>query len=117
MSARRRVEQKPMSLLVVIECKVRADGETEFLRLARALAAAAATEAGTLRYQWFVTQKPGHYSIVEEYVNADAAEAHNNHVEPLLAVRARLDRGTRRNRGQRAVVMATSSLRGGGRAW
>jgi quinol monooxygenase YgiN len=85
MSARCRVEQKPMSLLVVIECRVRADGETEFLRLARALAAAAATEPGTLRYQWFVTQKPGHYSIVEEYVDADAAEAHNNHVEPLLA--------------------------------
>jgi hypothetical protein len=29
-------------------------------------------------------QKPGHYSILEEYVDADAAEAHNNHVASLL---------------------------------
>lgn len=73
-----------MSLVVICECRVRPDGDAEFLRLARALASAAATEPGTLRYQWFVTQKPGHYSIIEEYVDADAAEAHNNHVEPLL---------------------------------
>jgi quinol monooxygenase YgiN len=73
-----------MSLLVLCEIRVRADGEAEFVRLARALASAAATEPGTLRYEWFVTQKPGHYSVVEEYVDADAAEAHNNHVEPLL---------------------------------
>nr|WP_240486838.1 antibiotic biosynthesis monooxygenase [Hyalangium minutum] len=44
--------------------------------MARALASAAATEPGTLRYQWFVTQRPGHYSIIEEYVDADAAETH-----------------------------------------
>lgn len=73
-----------MSLLVQCEFKVRADSEAEFLRVARALAAAAATEPGTLRYQWFVTQKPGHYSILEEYVDADAAEAHNHHVDSLL---------------------------------
>jgi quinol monooxygenase YgiN len=73
-----------MSLLVQLEFRVRADSETEFLRLARALASAAATEPGTLRYQWFVTQKPGHYSIIEEYVDADAAQAHNEHVAPLL---------------------------------
>jgi quinol monooxygenase YgiN len=71
-----------MSLLVL--CEIRANDETEFLRLARALASAAATESGTLRYQWFVTQKPGHYSIIEEYVDADAAETHNNHVDSLL---------------------------------
>jgi quinol monooxygenase YgiN len=66
------------------EFRVRDGSEAEFLRLARALATAAATEPGTLRYQWFVTQKPGHYSILEEYVDADAAEAHNHHVESLL---------------------------------
>ena len=73
-----------MSLLVQLEFKARPDGEAEFLRLARALATAAATEPGTLRYQWFTTQKPGHYSILEEYVDADAAETHNNNVAPLL---------------------------------
>ncbi|MCP3167789.1 putative quinol monooxygenase [Myxococcus qinghaiensis] len=73
-----------MSLMVLCEFRTRTDGEATFLRVARALASAAATEPGTLRYQWFVTQKPGHYSIIEEYVDADAAETHNNHVEPLL---------------------------------
>jgi quinol monooxygenase YgiN len=73
-----------MSLLVLIEIKTRTNSEAEFLRLARALASAAATEAGTLRYEWFATQKPGHYAVVEEYVDADAAEAHNNHVASLL---------------------------------
>jgi quinol monooxygenase YgiN len=73
-----------MSLLVQLELKVRDGREAEFLRVARALAAAARTEPGTLRYQWFTTQKPGHYTILEEYVDADAAEAHNHHVAPLL---------------------------------
>ncbi|QSQ23255.1 antibiotic biosynthesis monooxygenase [Pyxidicoccus parkwayensis] len=73
-----------MSLTVLCEFRTQTGGETEFLRVARALASAAATEPGTLRYQWFTTQKPGHYSIIEEYADADAAETHNNHVEPLL---------------------------------
>jgi quinol monooxygenase YgiN len=73
-----------MSLLVQLEFKVRPGGEAEFLRLARALASAAATEPGTLRYQWFDTQTPGHYAILEEYVDADAAQAHNANVAPLL---------------------------------
>ena len=73
-----------MSLLVLCEFKARPNGEAELVRIARALAAETTTEPGTLRYQWFTTQKPGHYSIIEEYVDADAAETHNNHVEPLL---------------------------------
>ncbi|NTX07316.1 MULTISPECIES: putative quinol monooxygenase [Myxococcus] len=73
-----------MSLVVLCEFRARTDGETEFLRVARALASVAATEPGTLRYQWFTTQKPGHFSIIEEYVDADAAETHNNHVGSLL---------------------------------
>ena len=74
-----------MSLLVQLEFKTRPDTEAEFLRVARALAAEAATEPGTLRYQWFTSPKPHHYAILEEYVDADAAEAHNNHVGALLA--------------------------------
>jgi quinol monooxygenase YgiN len=73
-----------MSLVVLCEFKARTDGEADLVRVARALASAAATEPGTLRYQWFVTQKPGHYSIIEEYVDADAAETHNKHVDSLL---------------------------------
>lgn len=74
-----------MTLLVLCEFRVQqADNEPEFVRIARALAAAAADEPDTLRYQWFVTQRPGHYSIVEEYVDADAAETHNGNVNALL---------------------------------
>jgi quinol monooxygenase YgiN len=73
-----------MSLLVLCEFRARTDGEAEFVRVARALASEAATEPGTLRYQWFVAPRPGHYSIIEEYVDADAAETHNDHVASLL---------------------------------
>jgi quinol monooxygenase YgiN len=73
-----------MSLFVQLEFKAKPGGEGELVRLARTLAFAASSEAKTLRYQWFTTQRPGHYSILEEYVDADAAEAHNNHVAPLL---------------------------------
>ncbi|HEX4449351.1 MAG TPA: antibiotic biosynthesis monooxygenase [Kofleriaceae bacterium] len=71
-----------MSLLVQLEFKARA--EAEFLRIARALASAATAEPETLRYQWFATATPGHYSILEEYVDADAAEAHNHRQAELL---------------------------------
>lgn len=73
-----------MSLLVQLEFKARDGREADLVRVARALAAVANTEPGTLRYQWFTTQTPGHYAILEEYVDADAAEAHNHHVAPLL---------------------------------
>ncbi|HEY4055503.1 MAG TPA: antibiotic biosynthesis monooxygenase [Kofleriaceae bacterium] len=73
-----------MSLLIQLEFKVRPGREAEFLLVARALAKAAAIEPGTLRYEWFTTQKPGHFAIIEEYVNADAAELHNNNVAALL---------------------------------
>ena len=70
---------------MLCEFRVKApDGEPELVRLARALASAAAGEPGTLRYQWFVTQRPGHYEIIEEYVDADAAETHNGNVAALL---------------------------------
>ncbi len=74
-----------MTLMVQLEFRVKqAEKEPELVRVARALAAAAAEEPGTLRYQWFVNQKPGHYTILEEYVDADAAETHNGNVGPLL---------------------------------
>jgi len=74
-----------MSLLVQCEFRVKRPGdEPELVRLARALASAVTDEPGTLRYQWFVAPRPGHYSILEEYVDADAAEAHNQHVNALL---------------------------------
>lgn len=74
-----------MTLFVQCEFRVQQPGnEPELVRLARALASAAATEPGTLRYQWFVAQTPGHYTILEEYVDADAAETHNRNVHALI---------------------------------
>jgi quinol monooxygenase YgiN len=73
-----------MTLLVQLEFKAKPDHEPEFLRLARSLAAAAPSEPDTLRYQWFATQQPGHYAILEEYVDADAAQAHNERNAALL---------------------------------
>lgn len=72
-----------MSLLVELEFRAIGD-EAAFLRAARALADAAAKEPDTLRYQWFTTATPGHYRILEEYVDGDAAEAHNNRQAALL---------------------------------
>lgn len=73
-----------MSLLIQLEFTAHPGKDAEFVRLARALAAAAAAEPDTLRYQWFVASAPGHYAILEEYVDADAAEAHNARQAPLL---------------------------------
>lgn len=73
-----------MSLLVQLEFKAHPGKEADFVRIARALAAAAAGEPDTSRYQWFTAPRPGHYAILEEYVDADAAEAHNHRQEPLL---------------------------------
>ena len=73
-----------MSFISQCEFKVQRGSETEFLRVAKALVAAVAREPGTLRYQWYTTQKPGHYTIIEEYVDADAAQLHNEHVASLL---------------------------------
>jgi quinol monooxygenase YgiN len=74
-----------MTLFVQCEFRVLQPGNEPTLeRIARAVAAATADEPGTLRYQWFVAQRPGHYTILEEYTNADAAEAHNQHVHAFL---------------------------------
>src|SRR5262245_6775405 len=74
-----------MTLLVQCEFRARRpEDEPELVRIARAAAAASATEPGTLRYEWFRNQRAGHYTILEEYVDADAAETHNGNIGALL---------------------------------
>ena len=52
---------------------------------ARSLAASAAEEAGTLRYDWFTsTDDADLFVAIEVYTDAAAAMAHNEHCQELL---------------------------------
>jgi quinol monooxygenase YgiN len=57
----------------------------DFLVAAKALAAATVDEPGTLRYDWFQDADPDRFVVIEDYVDAAAAFAHNAHCEQLLA--------------------------------
>jgi len=57
----------------------------EFLAVAGALAAAAAEEDRTLRYDWYASVDDGDVFVaIEEYVDGAAALAHNEHCQALL---------------------------------
>jgi quinol monooxygenase YgiN len=51
--------------------------------VARALERAAASETGTLRYDWYRSTNPAVF-VVEEYVDPPAVLAHNEHRASLL---------------------------------
>jgi quinol monooxygenase YgiN len=62
------------------------DGRREaFIHVTKALASAAASEPGALRYDWFQDADPDKFVVLEEYVDAAAAFAHNKFCEQLLA--------------------------------
>jgi len=52
---------------------------------ARALAKASAYEPGTVRYDWYQGADPADFVIIEEYVDSEAAFAHNARREELLS--------------------------------
>src|ERR687885_734625 len=65
--------------------RVRPGRREEFVATARALAAAAAEEAGTLVYDWYSsTDDPDTFVALEQYVDGVAALAHNDHCQALL---------------------------------
>ena len=67
------------------------DRRDEFVDVAQALAAAAAGEAGTLRYDWFTSgHDPDVFVALEEYADWAAAMEHNEHCGELLARAAEL---------------------------
>ncbi|MEV6071323.1 antibiotic biosynthesis monooxygenase [Nocardia sp. NPDC052001] len=65
-----------MSFFVRARFDVREGRQAEFEEAALALRAQAAEEPETLTYRWFSTV-PGSYVALEEYVDSDAAQAHN----------------------------------------
>jgi quinol monooxygenase YgiN len=68
-----------VAIIVRAELRVRPGRTDEFRSLARALAAAAADEAGTLRYSWYTSADPDVFVVIEEYADPAAAVAHNEH--------------------------------------
>lgn len=73
-----------MTILVRAEFRVRPENLQRFTRAARAVAAAAATEAATLRYDWYETDDPNIFVVLEEYTDPEAAFAHNQHCARLI---------------------------------
>jgi quinol monooxygenase YgiN len=79
-----------MSIVVRAELRLRPGARAAFVEVATALAAAAADEAGTLRYTWYGSADPDVVVVLEEYADPAAALAHNQHCAPLLARAAEL---------------------------
>lgn len=77
-----------MTIVVRAELAVPAAKRAEFVEVAQALAAAAADEPGTLRYDWYEsTDHPADtalFVVIEEYADPEAAVAHNQHRPELL---------------------------------
>jgi len=73
-----------MTITVRAELRVLPGKREEFVIVATALADAASDEAGTLRYDWYSSDDPAVFVVIEEYTDPDAAQAHNQHCEPLL---------------------------------
>lgn len=72
-----------MSFFVRVRFDVHDGRQAEFEEAALALRAQALEEPETLTYRWFSTT-PGSYLVIEEYVDSDAAMAHNERGEKLL---------------------------------
>jgi quinol monooxygenase YgiN len=78
------VGEAAVTIVVRAELRVRPGRREEFVRAAAALAVAAGEEAGTLRFDWYGCADPHEFVVMEEYTDADAAVAHNQHCAVLL---------------------------------
>lgn len=72
-----------MSFFVRAQFSVSEDRREEFEAIASALREQAAQEPGTLTYRWF-SPGPGSYLVLEQYLDAEAALAHNERAAELL---------------------------------
>jgi quinol monooxygenase YgiN len=84
-----------MTVLVRAEFRVTAADRDEFLRLASELAAAAGSEAATVRYCWFSSADPSTFVVIEEYDDEAAALTHNQACSALLGQIAEVSEMTR----------------------
>jgi len=73
-----------MAITVRAEFTSRPARRDDFVKLAAALTKAAADEPGTLRYDWFLGAGPDDFVVIEEYLDSEAAFAHNAHCADLL---------------------------------
>ncbi|HWN32200.1 MAG TPA: antibiotic biosynthesis monooxygenase [Pseudonocardia sp.] len=74
-----------MTITVRAELRSRPGRREEFAQVATELAEAAATEPGTLRYDWYTDPDPDVLVVLEEYTDTEAGFAHNRHCADLLA--------------------------------
>jgi quinol monooxygenase YgiN len=73
-----------MTLIVRAELQLLPGNREEFIKAAAALAAASSAEVGTLRYDWYSSEDPTIFVVIEEYADSEAALAHNQHCHELL---------------------------------
>lgn len=73
-----------MTIAVRAELHVYPETRDEFAKVARALAQIAANEAGTLRYDWYISEDPTVFVVIEEYADPEAAIAHNENCVEFL---------------------------------
>jgi quinol monooxygenase YgiN len=78
------MERHRMTITVRAEVRVLPGKRDEFVNVAMDLADAASDEFGTLRYDWYSSDDPTVFVVIEEYTDSAAAVAHNQHCEALL---------------------------------
>ncbi|MDT7717906.1 MAG: hypothetical protein QOH09_3898 [Pseudonocardiales bacterium] len=97
-----------MTITVRGELHVSPETRDEFAKVARALAQIAANEAGTLRYNWYISEDPTVFVVIEEYVDPEAAIAHNENCVEFL------DPGTARRTSDSTLWTVPKARRRGG---
>jgi quinol monooxygenase YgiN len=73
-----------MTIIVRAELRVLPGSREAFVDAATALAEAASGEPGTLRYEWYSSEDPAMFVVIEEYADPGAALAHNQRCAALL---------------------------------
>jgi quinol monooxygenase YgiN len=76
----RAAKEESTTINVRAEFRVPSRNREAYVEVAKALAESASDEAGTLRYDWYRSEDPAVFVVIEEYTDSDAALAHNEAV-------------------------------------